>query len=666
MAELFRPGTRQLRPSATPVDTYARPARSAAPVAPSNTNALMDLAKGLSSVRPSLDKYFQEELNSARLKAEAEGATAYAEGEINGIETNRAGWKEFIDRERQNDKINGTNNADTLAAMNPHFKRGYIRSHLDNLGMTLEDQLLLEWSQNPRVEDGQGNTINLQQSDDPQLLQAWARERMSQFMEENNVGNYDETSVAEAFLPHAQAALQGIAQRHSSFRLEERQREYGQAYSNNIQMIVGGIVATGDAQGGVLALQDRLNQAVTDGLNPKTANQLLVTAIATAAKDSGDASLLDLLDGIDTGNGPLGNVGWVKDVRSSTKLGIQQWEQSQHRYNVWLEEENRSKALRQTMGQAARALLSDPTTNIMTFQQDLIAQGNYSQALALGATQEQLLNRNASIRPDHLAITTLRGAIRSAKTEVERLQIEQQIVNGVATGKFDSSVATRLFDDLDQSERFNDVLSDPYVTGIQTDLERHINTLFANSDFPEDITRGSEAVSVFRQRLSAWIDETTQTNGQSPSVTAVQRQAEEIASAIYNSPRYTPRDNMMGEGRGEMRTAGQLQLSNQMPTNMTLPQMMDAQPGTLRFEPNILTDNDINTLFRDHQLRGEHSLLSELAQRQGGDPSTIMQALMGVPFDPFAPPTADEQTPSVQLEVTPEMAETIQSLVNQE
>jgi hypothetical protein len=660
MAELFRPGDRRLRAVASPVDTFVRP--NVGP-RPSDTNEFLELARGLREISPMLDRYFQEELAKQRQEAEADGATAYLTGEINGIETNREGWKALIDQERRNDQANGTNNAEMLASMNPHFKRGYIRSHLDSMGMTLEDQLLREWSSNPEITNSQGQTVNIQQTDDVAAVQAWVQQKTAEFIEANGLNQYDELLFAEAFVPRALAASEGMVNRHSAWRLEERQNEYGREYSNNIQMIVGGVLATGNTEAGLVTLQDRLDQAVRDGLNPRKANELLVSAIVQTARENGDMSILNLLDGIDTGHGPLGNVGWVREMKTNARQAIQQWQQSQYRFAVWQEEEARARALRATMGQGVRTLLADPSADITSFQQSLIDQGNWNYALSLGATQEQLLDRSNQIQPNHQAIVNIRAAISSARTEADRARIEEQIMTGVTSGQFDSQWATRLYDDLDQAERYNDALSDPYINGLQSDLERTINTLFANSDFPEDITRGSEAVSVFRQRLTGWIEEETNANGSSPSTTAIQRQAEEIASAIYNSPRYAPRDDMLGEGRGQMRTAQQLEATDQLPDTVTLPMLMGLPPERVNISPTTLPPQDVQQLYADHLKYGDRSLLTELGEKWGMPPADLMMQLMGVNEDPFAVP---EEPVEPTGEVTPEQqAEAEQPVVIQ-
>ncbi len=71
METKFRPGMRRLSPAAVPVSTYVRPEMGAAPVAPSQVNALSELASGLQEFNPKLQQFFAQK-NDADQKRDYE------------------------------------------------------------------------------------------------------------------------------------------------------------------------------------------------------------------------------------------------------------------------------------------------------------------------------------------------------------------------------------------------------------------------------------------------------------------------------------------------------------------------------------------------------------------------------------------------------------------
>lgn len=681
MAELFRPGTPRLRPVARPVDTFVRPYRGAAPQRPSGSNALLGLADALTQVEPRLNRFLDQQSEELKTKEEAEGAAAFAEGKVDGIEANRLAWKELIDRERENDKVQNTANADRLTAMSPHFKRGYMKAQLDSMGMVFEDHLLSQWNSNPEIELPDGSTVQLHQTDDPVALSTWMHQITRDFMSEHGLDKMDDVMLAESFLPRVRGAQQGMASRHNEFRLQEQRNEYGWAFGSNLQMVMGGIVATGQTEEGLVALQSRLDEAVKDGLPPRVANEILVSSVITAAKEAGDPSILNIIQGINTGNGSLGNVEWVKESLQAARDAIDNKQKADERHRVWQEDQARERALRATMNKAARAMLSNPAADISQWTDELIRAGNWSQALQLQATQDQMLDRQNAVRPNHTEIASIRRRISLATTDAERREIMGDIMAGVGT-HYSADWAVRMMDDLDNAERYADVFNDNHVAGWESDLERRIDARFVDPVTKEvyDDTRGKEAALLFRDSLTDWIEQEG-ADGVPPSKSEIRAKADELGSAILRNERFSFDERNPPKGNGTLRTPAEQEVLGTRPEFNTIQTIMDAPQGAVQFSPQTLPETDVQLLVNDHLQRGENSTLAQIAANQGMEAGQVAQALMGLDSDPFAPrneaaaapsdtaagttPTPQNEGPQpLQIEADPEVMTEIADLLD--
>lgn len=657
--ELFRPGTPRLRASATPVDTFVRPRAEAEPVRPPTTNTFLQIADALKSVEPKLNRYLEARHGEHVREQEALGIQAELKGAVDGIETNRLGWRQLIENTRKEDGKNGTRNAEILLGQSPHFKRGYQRSQADNMGMAFYDALLTKWGENPEVQLPDGSTTNLHQSDNPVALQAFISEQTQAFMEENDVGRMDPSIVQEVLIPRLQQARGQLANRQAEFRLGEQRREYTEEFSNNVQMLIGGIIANGDVGAGVQEIQQRLDSAVQDGLPPREANEALVQAVISAARTSGDSSILRVLGAISTGNGQLGNVSWVQEAVTTTREQINNRQFTLEKHNAWREDRARAKKSREISAGVVAALVSDPTADIQDYQEQFIEAGDPESALQIAQQQERLISARRSARDDDVAVNAVYAQIYAGPSEEARKEILSDITELGASGRATPQTLRYLYETFERQVENEDYLGELSVRQAAASVESTVQARFNGFDgrSPEDDTRGLSAKNQFNDELSEWISTYRQENeGVDPSRSAIREAANQIQSRILSSPQF-----QSVEGRGDLNsqtgpvTEAQRKDVAEVATGeegvFALAQLMGAGPGTVTFNRETLSGEEAAALVSQHIKSPSSSLLSRLAEQHKTTPLALAQALTGV-GSPLTP-SSQQQQPSLQGPVDP-------------
>ena len=234
-----------------------------------------------------------------------------------------------------------------------------------------------------------------------------------------------------------------------------------------------------------------------------------------------------------------------------------------------------------------------------------------SQALALRSTQEQLLNNQSAVRPNHRAITDLCLRIWQATTDAERAALYQEIAAGAGVN-YSSEWAVRLIGDVDRAEANADVFNDSHVSGWINDLQRRIDKRFVDPVMGEiyDDTRGLEAGLLFRDELSEWMAEESQ-DGTKPSPREVRAKADELGAAILRNERFTF-DQANAPRGGILRTPKELDTLGTRPAINSIQSLVEAPRGSVSFSTETLPQQDVVALLNDHLTRGESSTLSRL------------------------------------------------------
>jgi len=210
-----------LTPVATAVDRFVAPVREVA-----GEDPMMSIARSLEQVNPALQGYIKKK--HGQYVEEEEAAGIRAEGLMDpakALEENRKGWQQMIGQQRKADAANGTNYADKMAALSPHFRRGMYKARAQRLGLALDDHLAALYSRNPLVEIG-GQVVGLQDIDDAAVLNRWVQEQTNTFAAQFGLDAMDPVLTAEVFTPLAAQAGDRLMSHHTGQRLERFQNEY--------------------------------------------------------------------------------------------------------------------------------------------------------------------------------------------------------------------------------------------------------------------------------------------------------------------------------------------------------------------------------------------------------------------------------------------------------
>lgn len=283
-------------------------------------------------------------------------------------------------------------------------------------------------------------------------------------------------------------------------------------------------------------LQETLDNAINDGMNPTKANKTIVDGIILTALTTGNPAVLDTLNDIQSGSGPLGNVGWVKEavLSAKEKISASNWQADQQQYTLDQREHKAKVAEMQTA--ATRAILADPFgVDIEQLQKSALDLGEADIATGLGTLKEQLIDRDYNVRPNHERIAELRMAISTGSMEDDEFlkSIREEV--GI---NFSSAVASQLMDDFDNKDRYRDLYSDRQVQGIVSDLGRVISERFAVSNGLDRIPgteKGVEAERYLSRNLMDYIRENPEA-----SQTEVREYADKQLEKMLKSPVWQP------------------------------------------------------------------------------------------------------------------------------
>lgn len=226
-------------------------------------------------------------------------------------------------------------------------------------------------------------------------------------------------------------------------------------------------------------LQEVRDTAIADGMNPIKANKVVVESIIRTAIEAGNVEALDVLDTLQTNSGPLANVGWVKDARAAAEDKIEQDNYQAETRQYTLDQRARAQASLELQTTATRAILDDPYgVDLDDLQKQALALEDPTLATSLGTLQEQMIDRDYNVRPNHERIAELRMSISTGAIEdADFLKAIRQEV-GI---NFSSAVATQLLDDFDNKDRYNDIIADRQIQSAIDDVGRVVSARFTDN-----------------------------------------------------------------------------------------------------------------------------------------------------------------------------------------
>lgn len=295
--KVFRPEP-SLRPVARPVDTFVQERPD-----PTAGSGLAQLADALKNLQPKLGAYFDSRREELIEEEIAAGIKAYEE--------NRKAWAEYLKEHPEH------------VGYSPHFQKGYRSMWLREQARRMAQEKMDVYNKGVMVDVG-GKQVNIQEVEDAQAFEDWSGSFNKTWVE-SHLGQVDPREFAEYFLPVVNQFDSQLLQAHIAQRAEAYKVGYREAFANEIiqvglESLSRPEFATPEGKHQILQelgvkIDALLNKALSEGLPARHANDLAVDAIIKAAETVGGfegMALLDVLEKVKAGTGPLGKIGKYK------------------------------------------------------------------------------------------------------------------------------------------------------------------------------------------------------------------------------------------------------------------------------------------------------------------------------------------------------------------
>lgn len=253
--------------------------------------------------------------------------------------------------------------------------------------------------------------------------------------------------------------------------------------------------------GPTVALQAQREEAIANGVDPQRVNQQLVGSVVRAAIEQRNPEMLNVLDDIQAGSGPLGNVGWVKDQVRNARAEISNlaWKDEERAHEIEKREREESKRL--VMTEAFGSIISDPFADVSEYVDAALASENPELAKAITTFQETALDNSYKVRTDPQIYNELRFRVGDAESDADLDRIMMDAVTAGNTRLLSPTDVGGLLDDIQRQRDNAGVLSNPLVRDYRTRLgsivkdQRSVKGMFGQEDGGQD--SAFMAVSLF-------------------------------------------------------------------------------------------------------------------------------------------------------------------------
>lgn len=475
-----------LQPQAHPVDTYYQP--QADPVAPPpKTNGLLQLAESLRAIQPGIDRFVDTKVKQIKDEDLARGAA---------------------DALKNKEGFNAAIKAGLIpAGASPWYRMGYQEQRLKLIAQDYDVNLRETWA-----------TSAVKNSNKPEEFQQFLAQQRQMLLE--SLGNeYDGKDVSDILMPQLQRSEANLTTHHVSEQMKRIEVEA----ENNTATLVGnalddyykpGLVGQGRSQMlDTLASQilNDVNPMIQSGLSGTKANQLMVDAIATYALDHGDIQVRELLDHINTGNGPLGKTGYAREQWASVEERILANQERQQRFAWAKEDREKEEKIDGLQSKLMLKVIQDPTADISADIKTL-AVLDPEKARAVFAFQESRIDSQYTIREDPYLVAALHSGIYSNQTSFH------DILMAAANKQIKPDTVSRMLDDLNrfkQDSQTRSMLDNDYIRLLRENLRSAILKGDGFGGFDNDsILRANQAdirfvkaAQQFTQRNQTYEDE---------------------------------------------------------------------------------------------------------------------------------------------------------------
>lgn len=434
-------GPPRLQPRATPVDTFHRPEEELRPQGPSEAR---QLAEALGRFQPTLYGIADTMQAEETQKQMSEGEKAIlADQRLQ----NRKALKEAVDR------------GDIPAARNPWFLQG-MRQQVYRLEAEKFDVAL-------RRAYAESNSRN--ENDITDFIGSFT----SKFMEGVDPADPE---VARVLIPAVERSTGNLRNRHRAERDQAIEFEVEQNTETEIGLVLDRM-DYGPPSEAQMEDTAKLIHGITqvhfeNGLSGTRSNQIMARAIARKATESLDTSYLDLLDKIPTGpGGNLGQIGYVKDLRTQTEEEIYRKLEHNDRVQAKLAKDNKETVVNAGLTEGFNTILSDAKADIRPIMKK-IAEVDPEAAQKLYGWQQSQIDGRDDLTADEGEEVRLTAKVYGGEGTVA------EVIDAHREGKISSEVAKDLMKNLERSKEFRSPLREPVIH----ELHKAVGTAVRGND----------------------------------------------------------------------------------------------------------------------------------------------------------------------------------------
>lgn len=287
-------------------------------------NEMLQLARSLERLAPSLGAYVAKKDEEFRVGEQARASRAFAELSADDVKASQKALRDL----QHGGKI--------LANENPWFRKYFREAQLRAQGMQYGQQLTANYQ-----------TSEVRTSDDPEVWTQFTSGAREALYEQLDGAEFQSEEIAAILNPMLDSMENSLYSQHKQLRAQEMIAANQQAFlSTAVQTALGYDVD--NAATTVEALQEQADyyyqHGGTDG------NKLMVDSLVQVALQTGDLSALDLMHDIKTGTGMLGGTAYAKEQAKKAEDTIVAQQMQMARFNDWLQDEAEEDANKEFLG----------------------------------------------------------------------------------------------------------------------------------------------------------------------------------------------------------------------------------------------------------------------------------------------------------------------------
>ena len=298
--------------------------------------AVQDLVNSLSGFSDSLGRYNLVKEERKKVTDEAQAIADFEQ-----IKQNKDGFKKLVA-----EKV-------IPEGASPYYINQLAKSQLKQDAREFKAKIFDEW-----------NKSNVFRDDDPLAFDKFFQSKSKEFYDEKKLGSYNPATIAEAFLPDANAAYAELNQVHRAKQIAEIERVQGELLFKETNNSIADAFKVDEDQLDLILydfpgrdklsnyekrllyasqlIQTELDTLTEEGMNFNTANEIVIDAITQYARETENVDYLSILNNVITdknSGSKLGDTAYAKDETVKANDYILQNNRQNIKFNSWLQSE---------------------------------------------------------------------------------------------------------------------------------------------------------------------------------------------------------------------------------------------------------------------------------------------------------------------------------------